>query len=144
MVTMSLPKEFNAKEKGMSQAVKINKKKVFASLFVVGLVWLLCEPAMAASSGGGGLPYESWLTLIVDSVSGPVAYAVSVVAMVGAGAGLIFGGEMNGFLKTLLVIVLVLSFVIAAKNTISTITGKGAQITAPQSTIQPARTAHGA
>lgn len=128
----------------MNQRVKLNQKKIFVCLFVVSLLLLLGEPAMAASSGGGGLPYEGWLTKIVNSVSGPVAYAVSVVAMVGAGAGLIFGGELNGFLRTLLVIVLVLSFVIAAKNTISTITGKGAQITAPISLIQSVGNAHGA
>ena len=41
---------------------------------------------------------------------------------------LIFGGDMNGFMKTLVFIVLVLAFVIAAQNTLSAITGTGAVI----------------
>lgn len=128
----------------MNQRVKLNLKTVFAFIFAASLLSLLTEPALAASSGGGGLPYEDWLTKIVNSVSGPVAYAISVVAMVGAGAGLIFGGELNGFLRTLLVIVLILSFVIAAKNTISMITGHGAQITASINSIQSVGNSHGA
>jgi predicted small secreted protein len=35
---------------------------------------------------------------------------------------------MNGFMRSLIFIVLVLAFIIAAKNTLSAITGKGAQI----------------
>lgn len=113
----------------MSNSV-INQKKLWLSVFAVLSLCLLCHPALA-STAGGGLPYEGWLTKVVNSVSGPVAYAVSIISMVGAGTALIFGGEMNGFLRTLLVMVLVLSFVIAAKNTLSAITGKGAEITAP-------------
>jgi len=114
----------------MNNFMYMNQRKLWLFTFFALALLLVCHPALAASTGGG-LPYEGWLTKIVNSISGPVAYAVSVMAMVGAGAGLIWGGEMSGFLKTLLVIVLVLSFVIAAKNTISAITGKGAEITAP-------------
>ena len=50
------------------------------------------------------------------------------IAIVAAGAMLIFGGDMNGFMKTLVFIVLVLAFVIAAQNMLTAITGTGTVI----------------
>jgi type IV secretory pathway VirB2 component (pilin) len=98
---------------------------VFGAL---ALLMLLTTQAHAASGAGGGLPYEDWLTRIRQSITGPVAFGISVIAIVAAGAMLIFGGDMNGFMKTLVFIVLVLAFVIAAQNTLSAITGTGAVI----------------
>lgn len=95
---------------------------------VLALLMLLTTHAHAASGAGGGLPYEDWLTRIRQSITGPVAFGISVIAIVAAGAMLIFGGDMNGFMKTLVFIVLVLAFVIAAQNTLSAITGTGAVI----------------
>ena len=97
-------------------------------LGVLALTLLLAQDANAAAGSGGGLPYEDWLTKIRQSITGPVAFAVSVIAIVAAGAMLIFGGDMNGFMKTLVFIVLVLAFVIAAQNMLSAITGVGAVI----------------
>lgn len=94
----------------------------------LALLMLLTTQAHAASGAGGGLPYEDWLTRIRQSITGPVAFGISVIAIVAAGAMLIFGGDMNGFMKTLVFIVLVLAFVIAAQNTLSAITGTGAVI----------------
>ena len=94
----------------------------------LALLLLMATQAHAASGAGGGLPYEDWLTRIRQSITGPVAFGISVIAIVAAGAMLIFGGDMNGFMKTLVFIVLVLAFVIAAQNTLSAITGTGAVI----------------
>ena len=97
-------------------------------LGTLALMILLAPDAHASAGSGGGLPYEDWLTRIRQSITGPVAFAVSIIAMVAAGAMLIFGGDLNGFLKTLVFIVLVRAFVIAAQNMLSTITGTGAVI----------------
>ena len=94
----------------------------------LALLMLMATHAHAASGAGGGLPYEDWLTRIRQSITGPVAFGISVIAIVAAGAMLIFGGDMNSFMKTLVFIVLVLAFVIAAQNTLSAITGTGAVI----------------
>lgn len=105
----------------------LNKRVLFVLGFTI-LLFMFINPSIAASTSGGGLPYESWLTKISNSITGPFAFAVSIIALVAAGATLIFGGDLNGFMRVLIFIVLVLSFVIAAKNTMSAITGKGAQI----------------
>lgn len=107
-------------------------------LAVLALTLLLAQDAYAAAGTGGGLPYEDWLTKIRQSITGPVAFAVSVIAIVAAGAMLIFGGDMNGFMKTLVFIVLVLAFVIAAQNMLSAITGVGAVIADAMHNTSPA------
>lgn len=86
------------------------------------------HPAFAASSSGGGLPYESWLTKIRQSVTGPVAYAFALVGIVVAGAVLIFGGELNGFFRTLMFIVLVMALLVGANALMSSLFGQGAVI----------------
>lgn len=111
---------------------KTGKNNVMPVL-TVGLIALLVlianvDCAFASSTSGGGLPFDSWLTNIRTSVTGPFAFTASVIGIVAAGATLIFGGDMNGFMRTIIFIVLVLSFLVAAQNTLSAITGTGAEI----------------
>ena len=103
------------------------------AVMTIGIITLLCivanvDSAFASSTAGGGLPFDSWFTNIRTSVTGPFAFTASIVGIVGAGATLIFGGDMNGFLRTIIFIVLVLSFLVAAQNTLTGITGTGAEI----------------
>lgn len=85
-------------------------------LFLVAL--LLCVSfmprALAAPGEGGGLPYEDWLTQIRNSATGPVAYSLGIIGIVVAGGILIYGGDLNGFFRTLTVIVLVMSLLVTA------------------------------
>jgi len=104
------------------------KRQVFLTLGLMVLLLLLTEPSFASNTSGGGLPFDSWLTSISNSITGPFAFSVSIIGLVAAGAALIFGGDMNGFMRSLIFMVLVLSFIIAAKNTLSAITGTGAEI----------------
>lgn len=69
-------------------------------LFFIGLavfLLLMSSPALASQGQGGGLPYESWLNNLRQSVTGPVAFALSIIGIVVAGGVLIFGGELNAF-----------------------------------------------
>ena len=100
---------------------------------LVGMV--LCAPRSAhAATGGAGLPWETPLTTLSNSVTGPVAYAVSLIGIVGSGGILIFaGGQVNEFLRAVLFCVLVIAFIIAAKNTLTAFGfAAGAEITQVQ------------
>jgi type IV secretion system protein TrbC len=100
---------------------------------LVGMV--LCAPPIAhAATGGAGLPWETPLTTLSNSVTGNVAYAVSLIGIVGAGGVLIFaGGQVNEFLRAVLFCVLVIAFIIAAKNTLTAFGfAAGAEITQSQ------------
>ena len=91
---------------------------------------LLAPVAAHAATGGGGLPWETPLQTLGNSISGPVAYGLSLIGLVVSGGVLIFmGAELNHFARIVVQVVLVISFIIAGKNTMSTFGwGGGAEI----------------
>tara|TARA_R110002126_G_scaffold11644_2_gene51853 strand:- start:11006 stop:11389 length:384 start_codon:yes stop_codon:yes gene_type:complete len=111
----------------------LNYRKIGTISLMLVLFMLITHPALA-STAGGGLPFDSWLMKIQKSITGPFAFSAAIIGLVAAGATLIFGGDMNGFMRTLIFFVLVLSFLVAAQNTMTAITGKGAEISKPSST----------
>ena len=99
------------------------------------LLLMLCASQVMASDagsggGGSGLPWEKPIEKIVASISGPVAFGISLLGLIGAGAGLIWGGEMSTFMKTLLYVVLVISLIVFAKNLIGGALFSGASLPA--------------
>jgi type IV secretion system protein VirB2 len=96
------------------------------------LLLALCFASNAhASEGvGGTLPYESWLMNLRNSVTGPVAFSLSMIGIVVAGGALVMGGDLSGFFRTLIFIVLVFAFLVGAQNMMSNFFGRGAEIAA--------------
>ncbi len=88
---------------------------------------LPAEPALAATtSTSGGLPWESPLNTIRDSLKGPVALAISLIGIVVTGAMLIFGGEINEFARRVIMMVLVVALLVQANNVLTTLFTTGA------------------
>lgn len=113
-----------------------HRSLVYMTLAVVLLAFaLMPEHAHAAEGAGGGLPYEGWLANLRASVTGPVAFTLSIIGIVIAGGVLIFGGELNAFFRTLIFIVLVMALLVGAQNFMSTFFGRGAEISAPDSKV---------
>ncbi len=116
-----------------AHTLRINRQSMF---FYVGLAVMLAvfliapQHAFASEGTGGSLPYESWLTNLRASVTGPVAFALSIIGIVVAGGVLIFGGDLNGFFRTLIFLVLVMALLVGAQNVMSTFFGRGAEIAA--------------
>lgn len=102
---------------------------VFAYLF------LLPGHALASEGTGGGLPYESWLTNLRNSVTGPVAFSLSMIGLVATGGALIFGGDLNGFTRSMMFLVLVMCLLVGAQNMMSSFFGRGAEIAALSDTV---------
>lgn len=101
---------------------------LLALLFVY--VLLLPGHAYASEGTGGSLPYESWLTNLRNSVTGPVAFALAFIGLVVSGGTLVLGGDLNGFFRTMLFLVLVMALLVGAQNMMSTFFGRGAEIAA--------------
>ncbi len=96
------------------------------------LVCLLFMPEHAFSAtvgAGGGLPYEDGLTAIRDSVTGPVAFTLSIVGIVVAGGVLVFGGELGSFFRSLIFLALVIALIVGSNNLLTGVFGAGAEIT---------------
>ena len=105
------------------------KRAVLQALCLLILLGLCVAPlAMASSSNGGNLPYETWLTNLRNSMTGPVAFTLSLLGIIVAGGVLIFGGELNAFVRTLIFVVLVMGFLVGAQNMMSSFFGQGALI----------------
>ncbi|EMK3344943.1 MULTISPECIES: conjugal transfer system pilin TrbC [Vibrio] len=102
----------------------------YLGFFALMFLAMALQPAMASEGTGGSLPYESWLTNLRNSVTGPVAFALSMIGIVVAGGILIFGGELNAFFRTLIFLVLVMAMLVGAQNMMSTFFGRGAEIAA--------------
>jgi type IV secretion system protein VirB2 len=102
-------------------------------LWGLGLILTLCvitlpPEAFAAGTAGGGLPYESALTRLRASITGPVAFTLSLVGIVGAAGVLIFGGELTGFLRMMVFLVLLIAILVGAQNVLTTLFAAGAEI----------------
>lgn len=96
--------------------------------FLLLAILITPEHAFAASSGAGTLPYEDWLTTLRESVTGPVAFALSIIGIVVAGGVLIFGGDLNGFFRTLIFLVLVMALIVGANNVMKNFFGTSAEL----------------
>ena len=79
---------------------------------LVAAAILTSSPAWA---GGSGMPWETPLQSIVDSVQGPVAKVIGVIIIVITGLTLAFGDTSGGFRK-LIQIVFGLSVAFAASS----------------------------
>jgi len=90
---------------------------------------LMPEMALASTGTAGGLPYEGFLTNLRNSMTGPVGYTISLIGIIASGVGLIFGGDLNGFFRAIIMLVLVVALVIGANSMMSSFFG-GAELTA--------------
>jgi type IV secretory pathway VirB2 component (pilin) len=106
-----------------------------------------------ASSAGGGLPWESPLQQIQQSITGPVAGFIALAAVAIAGAMLIFGGELNDFARRLCYVALVGGVLLGATQIVALFGATGASIgeaqaqaeqNTPEPTMTPATVVEGA
>ena len=77
------------------------------------LVLLIVINTQSAYAAGSGMPWEGPLEQILDSISGPVAKAIGVMAIIVTGLGLAFG-EGGGGMRKMLWVVFGLSIAFAA------------------------------
>lgn len=107
------------------------------SLRLAAVVAIACAVGSAgafAAETGTNLPWEGPLTTLVTSLTGPVAYAISVVAIVALGATLAFaGGEMGETMKRLLHVGIAVCCIVFAAQVMSSFIGQAAEI----SLLQP-------
>jgi type IV secretion system protein TrbC len=75
--------------------------------------WLYCGVANAQ------LPWEAPMTALQNSLTGPIAKSIGVIALAVSGGMLAFGGELNEFTKRIMMVVLALAVMLLASGFIS-------------------------
>lgn len=106
----------------------INPVFLLAFTFIAILLLMAPDLSFASEGTGGGLPYEGPLSQLRNSVTGPVAFTLSLIGIIVAFGVLIFGGEIGGFFKTIVFIVLLVATLVGAQNFMSQFFGRGAEI----------------
>ncbi len=104
---------------------------------------LATHPALAAGTGGGGLPWEGPLQQIQQSITGPVAGCIALAAVAVAGGMLIFGGELNDFARRLMYVVLVAGILLVATQIVGLFDASGASIGDVDATVTAGEGGHG-
>jgi type IV secretion system protein VirB2 len=77
---------------------------ILGMLFVVGTAF------------SGIMPWDQGLTSLKDNLTGPVAGGVALMALMGAGAALVFSEDISGFIRKMLYLVLAVSVLVAASS----------------------------
>lgn len=98
---------------------KLFKSTAVSAVYIVSMLLfmtLVSSDVFASSTGATSiLPYESWLISFQKSMTGPVAFSVALLGIVGSGFALIFmGAELNRFIRTIIYLILVMTCLIGA------------------------------
>ena len=90
------------------------KKNMVVRRALAGVsVLAMAAPAYAAPSGSsGGAPWEGALSTVANSFTGPVAYAVALIAFVVAAASYMWSGDLNGIAKVMVRIIVGISVLV--------------------------------
>lgn len=94
-------------------------------MFILSLfcLLLLAADSALASTGAQGFEYESALEDFASSITGPVAFFVSIIAMAASGFGIVFGGELTGWIKIACGIICMVGFIVFSTNIFQTLYG---------------------
>lgn len=85
---------------------------------------------MAGNTSGSDMPWDDALSTLQESLTGPFAYIVSLIGIVASAGMLVFGGEISGFLKSMLYVVLVVAVLIGANAFMTNVMGASALLPA--------------
>ena len=82
---------------------------------------LVSSAVSYASSTSTGLPWETPLQTVQQSLTGPVAAGISVVGIAAGGMALVFGGELSEFAKRSCYAVIATAVIVGAGTIMSTL-----------------------
>lgn len=83
--------------------------------FVGIVVWFL-SGNVAQAAGYAGMEWESPLSKIATSLTGPVAFFIALIGIFATGAALIWGGELHEFGRRATLMTLIVSVLVFASS----------------------------
>ena len=97
-------------------------------LLLAILFAMMAQVALAGGTGGGGLPWETPLSRVATSLTGPVALSISLIALMVAGGTLVFGGELSEFARRSCFAVLAIAFLVLGAGFMTSLFGVGGAV----------------
>jgi type IV secretion system protein VirB2 len=95
------------------RVTKLGRRMAFLSVLGVAAM-VVSEPSMAGTATG--LPWETPMDTIKQSLTGPIALAISIIALAAAGAALVFGGELSEFTRKIIMLVMALALLVSGAS----------------------------
>jgi type IV secretion system protein TrbC len=102
--------------------------RLMAHIGLLTLASVFLSVPVFAAGGGQALPWEAPLTRLQQSLSGPVAGAIAIIALVAIGVTLVFGGEWNEFARRAVYAVCAIAFIISASALLGGLFAVGAAV----------------
>ena len=112
----------------MDSMKRLNWRKLSAHFVLLLVAALAMSTATLGAQGGQALPWEAPLTRLQQSLSGPVAGAIAVIALVAIGVVLVFGGEWNEFARRSVYAVCAIAFIVSAATLLAGLFQVGAAV----------------
>lgn len=112
-----------------------NQRKFIQLAIFVLLLLLVASPSLFAATAGS-MPWDAPLDKLRSSLTGPVAFAISLIGIVVAGGMLIFGGELGEFARRAIMLVLVLSLLVMSNSVLSSLFSSASATIAQTVSIQ--------
>jgi type IV secretory pathway VirB2 component (pilin) len=107
---------------------KADWRRLSSHFLLLTLVALTLSSTALGAQGGQALPWEAPLTRLQQSLSGPVAGAIAVIALVAIGVVLVFGGEWNEFARRSVYAVCAIAFIVSAATLLAGLFQVGAAV----------------
>lgn len=112
----------------MDSVKRLDWRKLSAHFLLLSLTALILSSTAFGAQGGQGLAWEAPLTRLQQSLSGPVAGAIAVIALVAIGVVLVFGGEWNEFARRSVYAVCAIAFIVSAATLLAGLFQVGAAV----------------
>lgn len=112
-------------------------QRLLAFLTIAALLFVCIVHPAHASEAATGLEWETPLQAVVRSITGPVAFGIAFLGIVVCGAILIWGGEINEFVRRIVMVILVVSVIMFAGNILRRLWAGGAATITPPAVQQP-------
>lgn len=109
-----------------------HSNRVLIWLFFFGFVaWLIVSGHAYASEAATGLEWEAPFQAFYRSITGPIAFGVAFLGMCVCGFVLIWGGEINEFVRRMVMVILVIAIIMFAGNILRRMFAGGAATITP-------------
>lgn len=103
----------------LKQYIKTLSQNRLAKFAINVLVALIVS--MFSTTYAAALPWDSGLRSLSTNITGVVAPVIGLLSIVAAAAMLIWGGEINGFIRSMIYTVLVVGIIVGAASILSMI-----------------------